>query len=491
MKIIKKIIPVILGISLGLTLTGCKDIQIFETREDKVALKPYETSEMEAGKYYVKQGTKFYPLFKQNGSATGKAEALNPSRVMFVTPDNRESIPTHYRGEIIAYPSTESDALQNVTLERMKDLGYSIGVFGGKWNSETGTLDFITKESVPAGSDFGKYLETLESENIKISAINGTPLTKENLDISAGVITGLEKDKKYKISLYAGSYYHELDLLADTQMLAAFEIFNYGSEYISATQNGYMSFNTPDTLKSGYYIVNGSGLMRYYSHKKGEPDTDDMNESYYQTEQELLEAYSKQYSVKVPKRTKNLAVNVSYDTQEDSEETPKGYVFAPDGTKYEMTLDENNRRLSLTLAEAGAGDWSVNIIPSSLNILEVKVTDASSTQELTQEKNEVVLDTERENIVIKCYFEYINGNEEDEINGTVVGPDGLTQGMEIVEETDAVTGEEKQALVSRYSYAPAGTYQVTVNHYPTRTTVSAPQVMNNTTTDVDVIIVEE
>ncbi len=482
-------------IACAMFLSACSDdVQIFKHKEDNVGLKPVNASDLEKDKYYVKNGTRFFLTMKPNASASDFSSAVDESRVICITKEDEETIPTYYKDELIAYTSAK-EMLKSITLERFRDLGFSFGVYNATFNKEQGTLDFESNRNVFKNTSAYEAFSDLESKNIRISAIDGKSITKEDVDLVAGVFPNLEKDKEYKVSFYAGTYYHETLIKADTQILKSYEIYNYDETYISDTQNGYMAFYVPDDLKSGYYLIEGKGLYKYYDHKRGENDNVDMNLSYYETEEDRIAAYSRQYSVNLDAPTRNMSIVASYNSNQDRNDAAviKGYVYSPDGTQYIMDLNDETCTLSLDLAEAMAGLWTINIVPITLDINSIDVTDNTMTQQLTQEEFEVVLDEPRQNIAFKTYYTNdVNEKPEDiEINGSIVTESGETFPLESTKEEDEITGEKKLLLKYQMIYAPAGTYKIYVNHYPTKTTVQEPIITNNTQTGMEVIVVEE
>ncbi len=483
---------IIISLISTILLSGCKDVQIFRNNEPEPALKPVDAAELETDTFYIKNGAKFFKPVEPNGSAKSSPDGLNRGRVMGITPDLEGSCPIHYKDEVIAYTTADVNGLEKITLERMKDLGYSIGLYNGAWNPAENSITFNTSEKMFENTSFAKIAESLESKDIKVTGINGTMLSNANVDATAGVIVGLEANKTYTITFYAGTYFHEMDIVADCHMFSTYELFNYGKEYTSFTQNGYMEFDTPEDLKSGYYIVNGQGFFEYLNVKKGEPEPVNMNEPYYDSEKDMLAAYSRQYSINVPNPTTNMAVAVEYENAEEI--IPQGIVFSPDGTRYDMVLDQENARLSLTLAEAKAGEWTINILPSSTNIVKVDVTDSSLSQELTRETYNITLAGEMQNALIKCYYKLLNGEEEDpNINGNILTPDGNTIIMENETEKTENDGEREElhCLIGRLPYAAEGEYEITVNHFPNFSEISEPVITKNGKTETDTITVEE
>lgn len=483
--------------------SGCtelEDIKIFKHEEPKGVQEPIDADELELNSYYVKDGTKFILTLPLNGSGgtsvpNSGLSAEYKKRVLYAGPFEDTLIPTHYKGEIVAMSSKDADWDETV-LERYKDLGYSVGFYNGEYDRDERSLSFKLTEKCINGTDFRTQLEELESPDIRVVAVDHKPLDETNTNIEAGLLVGMNKGEKHIISLYAGTYYHEMEVEADTQMFQSFEVYKFGNDLISDTPNGYRAFATPEYLNSGYYAINGKGLFRYVNFTKGAGSVEDaaVNEKYYKSDAERLAQFSRQYTFNVDQRTKNLTIAALYDdTSIQDETTIEGYAFAPDGTQYQLELDTDDDTLKLDLTEAMPGRWTANIVPQDIEIKSFEAIDNTPDQELTQEKNELVIDEDRENVVIRVYFENSVADQKlDEINitGTVIAPNGETYVLEKGEEED-LEKKRKLYLEYRLSYAPAGTYEVDINHYPERTTVSAPEVVNNTETHTETIVIEE
>ncbi len=482
------------------TLPACEDVQIFKRKVAEDALEPVSDKDLKTDRYYVKNNTKFYEVLMPSGSAKGAPRALDESRSACVC-RLENKIPPHYLNEVVAYTSNERQ-INEVVLERYRTLGYGIGVFGGVINSE-GYLEFTKGSNSIAGSSARKAFEKTKSENIRIATIDGVPLSRENVNVATGCIYGLEKNKEYTIGYFSGTYYHEDDIIADTLVLQAFELYFYDRDSVEDTPNGYSCFNTPEDLESGYYNINGSGLFKYYSHKRGENDDVDMNISYYKTEIDKLAAYSRQYSVTVPQRVKDMKVTVRYnegytvdysneasglyDTGAALADIIEGVAFSPDGKRYDMEVDTDKHEITLSMAEAVSGEWAINIVPKTLDIEGVEIENDKAEEEPVLQETDFHLPEGRENAVFSA--EYSDKNEN--INGTIIAPDGRTYIMELWE-TEEETEEKKKHYFIGYKmpYAPEGDYKVRIYYHPYETTVEEPKVDDNKETDTDVIVVE-
>lgn len=497
MSTLKKLLLISSLLISTISLSGCAKVQLFEKHTDPNILVGVKDTELKNKIFYVKDKTTFYPVYlPKKGNAAQSTITLNEARV-FATLKDDALIPTHYLDEFVAYASDDI-SFQSVTLERFLDLGYSIGCYGGKRNAD-GSIYVSRQNGIVADSSFAASIGSSQAEDIRILSIDGKEITDDQFYQNAGIITGLEQDKEYTVGYYIGTKYQEEKIIADTRLYAAFEIYDYGKDYISDTYNGYMCFKTPTDLKSGYYNINGSGLFRYYNFTKDKPnDNVDMNESYYIDEQSKIEAYSRQYKVNVPKRVKNLKICVSFslsddDMTTDDEGTIQGIIFSPDKNRYDMTYDGENQELSISLAEAMAGDWIINIIPKTLAINEVTTESDTAQEEATCEETTFVLPDARENVeFISEYTIYDQKKDENEVTlyGSILAEDGEAYSMEQRSETSEDGTSTRYYIYYEVPYLPAGTYTVRIYHMPEETYINPPIVQDKTEKNTDIIVIE-
>lgn len=489
----KRLLPVLVMLFSSFILTGCDEIQIFETKTDPYELVGLKDTQLEDDTYYVKNNTRFYAVHTTTqGNASSGVSALNESRVFAMMQDD-SLIPPHYSDELIALQS-EKLTFNDVTLERFEDLGYSFGCYGGSLTSD-GFLYFNKQQNFVKDSSFlNSISDNTSSVDIRVASIDGKALNISQIDLKSGVIIGLEKNKSYKVGFYVGTRYYEKNIVADCRMYKAFEMFSYGEDFITDTPNGYMCFNTPKELKCGYYNINGQGLFKYYNFTRGSKDEQEinMNESFYADERSKIEAYSRQYSVQVPKRVKDLKINVKIETLETeySEDIIQGIVFTPDGTKLDMEFDEKEKQLYLSMAEGMAGNWTVNVIPKTLNIRDVTVENDEAAQEATCEETVFTLPNDRENIEFIAEYTTTKSKVKDlTVFGTILTEDGKTYEMNTwTDESDR--NNPKYYISYEVPFAAAGNYTVRIYHYPEETTILEPIVQDKVEKDIEIIVIE-
>lgn len=477
------VISVLLSLCL---LTGCGNIQIMAVKEKKEIVEVTDKN-LEQESYYIKNGTRFAKVYMPSGNVKGTTNKVSTGRVLYFT-DDEQMVPVHYRGELIAYSSKTAD-FNNVTLERFRDMQYSIGLYGGYIGDDGYYHIKISDKNIVPGSYAESIFNRVISSEVRIVSIGGDPIG-ELVDPGSGIIMGLSKDKYYTVEFYAGTYYYKENFLADTHFLRAFEVYNFGISYISDTTHGYMCFNTPDNLKSGWYAINGAGLFLYYDFTKEDAvalSEEDLNEGYYSSNEEMVATYSKQYKVHVPKTTKDMKIAVTYGDTGLSEGDFSASVFAPDGTEYEMILDTACREISLSLAYAVAGDWNIYIYPQTLPIENVSISNipyGAEIEETVCEEVEFVLE---EDAQYQRFYADVSG--EGKVYGSVIGPDGITYSLSLQSVKDK-SGNSRRYLIYDLPYAYAGQYKVKIYHYLSDSVISNIQMSSYNDSSTEIIIIE-
>lgn len=439
----------------ALSMTACADVQIFEDKSETPAYTEYKKEELQEDVFYVKDGTSFYQLYEcsTNSTATG----LDETKVCWIMEDEEESIPTYYKGELIAKSSSKQVTKDAVAADRFYDCGYSIGLYGCSY-TEDGYLYVQTKNLKTTDSSVYEALKNAKSNFILIETINDELVTPTMIN-EAGVILGMEEGKDYKLTYYAGSYYGEATVTADTHFFSSFEIYRIDS--LNMTKNGYLSYEMSDDAKSGYYRIN-TGMYRYVNKEKGNTElvSENYNESYYGSEEEQLMVFSQQYSFDLSNTTTDMSIVAYFDPNSVTNTTGvvKMMATSPDGTKITVDAYKDSGEVSCDLTEAMPGVWTVNILPQDISLSDIKVISNAPEVEAT---NEV-----------------INFSIEEGLTGAIVEMDYIGEGefaAQIVETSTGKSytmeaqkkenGAEETTLLYEFSYLPAGEYKVNVYHY--------------------------
>lgn len=440
---IKRFIHLLAVIVTTMCMSGCTPKQIIEDPDAKYRLTALEDSQLEKNTYYVKDKTKFYATYMPNGNAQGKATKLDAKRLLWTQKDN-ELIPTYYKGELIAYYS-EEPSLTNIGLERFKDIGFSVGLKGAKY--ENGYVTFAASSNCIKGSSMATALSNLPSDNIRIVTINGNPVSEDTVN-AAGVIASLAENETYEFAIYSGSKYMTITATADLHFYQAYEL--YSIDKAKDTLNGYLAITVPEDLKSGFYLINGKGLFKYYDSERGVADvSQDMNTPYYTSEADQISAYSQQYVVSVPTAVNEVEFVVKYDNVKTSDDNIKAYLTAPDGTAYEMFPLAGT--MSVSLETAMKGRWTINIAPKDLEILSIDVVEVETYEHATSESFQFDIEAATN---LKIFATYEGSGE---IWGTITDSSGNVCSMDL--------DKQNHTLYYTYPYIAEDTYTVTIYHY--------------------------
>ena len=288
----KILLSIALGLGLIAALAGCskKDKEEGPTEQTLTAV---GLSQLEEGCFYVRNGDQFWklPLEECNFDRTKEPVSTDKTQVGFVATglkENRildfvyedDAIPTLYKNDTLVYVT--NDAISSFTWERYLDCGYSIGIYGFELNSSdkvtTGELSNYSSLSSISGQLVANQVPSLGG--IVFDKINGTPITKSYLNESAGIITGMSKNASANIDAFIGTTHVPMAASADTRYFQAFELYN--STQYSLSTDGYAMVEIPSYLKSGYYLLNNIGFVKFVNIDRGNDEASiDLTVPYY------------------------------------------------------------------------------------------------------------------------------------------------------------------------------------------------------------------
>lgn len=468
--------------------SGCKNVQIFEKKE-KLEYTEVSESKLEPDVYYVKTGTKFAKVYLPDTTTfEGESSKIDQSRVVYFTKDDEFMIPQHYEGELVAYASPKAE-LKRVVLERFEDMGYSFGIVGGQVMDD-GYYHFSVKDNTLEGTEARKLFSTVESDDIRIVSVGGSPMD-EITDPGSGIITQLKQGGVYTVEFYAGTYYYRSNFTADTHMMRPFELYSYDEKYLSDTTHGYMCFNTPSELLSGYYLINGGGLFCYHAYTKGKKvENEDYNVGFYANKEEAEMAYKQQYNVNVPQNTKDMCVTAYYGDITDSfdvGEKIEATIIAPDGTEYQMENDELEKSLSMTVKIAQAGSWTMNIYPKSLEIKDISVAGDPNYEETAVFEQEYTIDKDE---TFQMFYADVTGDTNEEVRGSVIDENGVTYKFTEGSYQDSY-GKYNRYIAAFIPYMKAGKYTVKIYYYKSKNVIKNLQLTKYDDTSSEVFIIED
>ncbi len=464
---------------MAVSLTGCGKKLLVDENE-KYTLVALSDTQLLNNVFYIKDKTKFYKTYQIAGTDLNQKTAeVNPMRIAWYGRDE-SLIPTLYEDEIIAYAS-ESSNMDAVTLERFQYNGASMGFFGGYINSEGNYVVNIDKTI--KGTTASQFLSESKAKDVKIISVDGEKITSKMIN-SAGMFKDLEKGKTYNLELYNGTKYMTVKITADFYYLQSFEIYTIDKAII--TKNGYISLTMPQNAESGFYAIDGN-MFKYAAFKKGKGDEEDIknNKAYYKNEAEQLAAYSQQYAINIKTTTNNVIFTVEYDSSRYDLEDIRCVLQSPDGQFYEM--EEGKNSASITMNEAIAGKWIMNIAPKDIVIKNVTASSDNEGKDANSDSFTFEVEEDETNQIFWAKFRGY-GN----IWGVVENEEGLSQNLQITSKYKLETDKENEGVISTtFAYLPKGTYKMTLYHYYDVTVTDHGKGENENNLETEIITIEE
>lgn len=231
------------------------------------------TSKLVSGCYYVRHGDVLYPCYTDTMTYSGINDTYPnyTDRFDVFTSKSIIDVPTLFEGDSLYYYNN-TGILMYTTLERFKDLGWSVG-FRNIQSTPAGYvyLDMSSEDSHgPCIMDSMKKVRDSFSENVFIDKIGNVKITSDFLD--GGIITGLVEGVSYDLELYDGTNYKYYDAVCDTKFFQSYELYLL-DEY-TPLQDYLYEIEIPDYLLPGYYNCDATGMFRYVKGKSYNDDTD-------------------------------------------------------------------------------------------------------------------------------------------------------------------------------------------------------------------------
>ncbi|MBQ6132681.1 MAG: hypothetical protein IJI65_00850 [Lachnospiraceae bacterium] len=195
------------------------------------------------------------------------------TRVVWVSESDERKVPTldANNGDKLVYSYLSTREILPISLERYYNNGYTIGVSnlkpddGGHIILSVSSKEKDAKSYVNIQSDamqVNELAQQFEDGVIYLDAIGGKKLSGDNLT-AGGAVQGLEKGGSYVCNFYTGTYFQDFVLTSDHVCYSGFpdEFFNlYRYNFL---HSNIIEIEIPDFFKSGYYFVNGLGMIRY------------------------------------------------------------------------------------------------------------------------------------------------------------------------------------------------------------------------------------
>lgn len=253
----KKIAMALVAMSVftGL-LGGCSNKKESVSEIDLNA--PLSIENIREGIYIMSTDGEFY--YPNRDGQNFKAEVLssNASRIICSLNDTKY-IPTLYADDSLVY-FTLGSIPSSFGVEKFCDSGYTCGLFGiskGSNRKYTFSKDNLIGESMLVKSlngfmQAGDIFSILSLDDRDIEDSDVTP---------AGTIQCEKLGQKRKISFMKGTFYNEVETVADMHIWYSEETSNIPS--YETTKNGFIILRLPTTITDGDYVsIMGTGLFR-------------------------------------------------------------------------------------------------------------------------------------------------------------------------------------------------------------------------------------
>ena len=323
--------------------------------------------------FYILHNGDYTPLYANSANYTVQTENSADEAHTLWYGEDFENVPTMYQGDKLVYKSNEVFD-DTFTIERFEYVGYTIGVShlqqtaSGRYSYSTDVNDLDINSDSSAS-----VLYDVNTETATIDKIAGVKLRSGNVS-SGGCVLGLEQGKSYKCEVYAGTYLNEFTLVADSIALTSMEVYTtVDFEYLA---NNLVQVNLPSYFNSGYYLLNGFGLVRYVN---GTSYTEDTNFNVPNIEnskaEEVLDSedYIIPYSSTEEKEISiendgkyTVTVELAEDESESEDaETEASVTLTSSNDYFVIYADDDNSNIYKRTVELTSGNYTLTI--SNLN----------------------------------------------------------------------------------------------------------------------------
>lgn len=418
---VKKEALVIGGVVIAVIVGACVLKSVIKSKRaaaeavDKYTLKAYTFDEISDG-YYVKTAEGYYPLpagrqILSGSNDTVIAKAADPEGRLLSFGQDDALIPTLYKDDELIYKASgtaaatkkkskssdtstaNSTSPTSFVFERYRDEGYTIGL--SKLHTEESGNRYkttVTNTTVYPGSSV-MNLTFSNGDEVIVDKVGNVSITDENVSVG-GTITGLEKGQTYNVEAYCGTAYIGGDVVADTHVFTSYELYNVTN--FAMSREGYMQVEIPSFMWSGYYYINGAGLVRYINHNRSEGDAGvDFNTAYFLGKDDngdpltnpadgvIQETESKNaadnmkwtWIFNVPEGKNNISIKVRVSeamdilngkieesTKKEGNKEPGGVLTDPSGQTYTLSSSSaDGLTLETNVSSPTAGKWTVKM----------------------------------------------------------------------------------------------------------------------------------
>jgi len=225
-----------------------------------------DMNDLESDYYYVLENDFYKKASIKDYTFEGKEinEDGSSDRAIFFDIES-EDIPTVTSNNPLLFIS-KTTIPEEFVFERFRDDGISIGLANLiKDESNHYFFPIVDKET----DDYKSYVDMksdvssvtkLDTSRLYIDQVGDMKVNKDSVT-DGGVIKGLDKDKDYIATFYTGTLYQDYKVRSNIHTFTTMEeIKSYDFEFL---HSNVIKVNIPKYFKSGYYLVNGIGFIRY------------------------------------------------------------------------------------------------------------------------------------------------------------------------------------------------------------------------------------
>lgn len=258
----KAIIDFLAAVIFVGTLNGCGRDQQTAAKEDPKD--PLTIESVSEGLYIMSDAGMFYSPDTEGQNFKTEVTSSDAGRIICSKNDTKY-IPTLYADDCLVY-FTYGEIPATFGVEKFCDSGYTCGLYGISKGSG-GNYTFSGANMI-GGSElsnvFGGYLQA--GDVISILSVDDRDIADTDVT-PAGTIRCEEPGQKLRISFMKGTFYNEIETVADEHIWYSEETSSIPSYDI--TKNGFIILQLPNTVADGDYIsVMGTGLFQISKEKR-------------------------------------------------------------------------------------------------------------------------------------------------------------------------------------------------------------------------------
>ena len=262
----RKIIKAVLLTAASLILlTGCSLLLEDDEPEDSVEIfTAGNASDQLPDGLYIKSGDLFMKTYDGCRTYRGKYDEQNyymhkAERLIWYT-SQLERVPVLDAGASVIYRSS-TKIPDSFTLEAFGHMCDSVGIRNISMN-DAGmfVLSRSGSDIHPDSSAYAALSGYIGNGTVILDSVNGIKMDGSMVN-RAGVITGLEGGKTYRLGFYIGTKYYEADIVADTSVYSSKEGFKITT--YRTTRDGYIILDLPELMDPGLYDLDGAGTFLY------------------------------------------------------------------------------------------------------------------------------------------------------------------------------------------------------------------------------------